>query len=341
MSSELLQQAYRLIREGNKPEAVRLLTPIVRAEPLNADAWWLLANALDNPDQKRKALEQVLKLRPNDDAAQRMYDRLQPTSSAPLKKQTVKTKSVATSAVPAPEFEEIETDGDIFESYDPMLDDSRPAARRSSRKSGGGGRGPVATCLAIIGGLTLLSCVACLVITALSAPTIQREIDGFMLTYTSEPALATFVSEFTTLVPQLDGIFDSIQLGTTPGAPQSAATPPAPPASSAPMPSDLVGRGTISKGETVTQTLDSSRDDAWTFSADAGERVIIQLTSNDSELDPQLYLYDDSRTLVAQNDDISSGDLNSIIDINLTDAGKYTIRVSKFSNGGAYTLTLN
>ena len=76
MSSEPLQVAYRLIREGNKQEAVRILTPIVRADPQNADAWWLLANAVDNPEQKRRALERVLRLRPEDERAQRMYSSL-------------------------------------------------------------------------------------------------------------------------------------------------------------------------------------------------------------------------------------------------------------------------
>jgi hypothetical protein len=108
------------------------------------------------------------------------------------------------------------------------------------------------------------------------------------------------------------------------------------------MPDDLVGRGTISKGQSVSGVVDGNRDDAWTFSADAGEHVIIELTSNDSGLDPQLYLYDGSRTLIAENEDIDRvSNHNSRIEITLTNAGKYTIVVSGFSGGGAYTLTLN
>ncbi|MFQ3567976.1 MAG: tetratricopeptide repeat protein [Aggregatilineales bacterium] len=83
MSTDQMQQAYQLIRNGRSEEAIAILVPIVRATPTNADAWWLLANAVDNPDQKRRALQQVLRLRPDDERAQRMLSRLDPTSEPP------------------------------------------------------------------------------------------------------------------------------------------------------------------------------------------------------------------------------------------------------------------
>lgn len=75
-TSDQLQQAYRLIRDGNKTQAMAIIVPIVRAEPNNADAWWLLANAVSEVDQQRRALEQVLRLRPNDDKARQMMERI-------------------------------------------------------------------------------------------------------------------------------------------------------------------------------------------------------------------------------------------------------------------------
>ncbi|MCS7070178.1 MAG: pre-peptidase C-terminal domain-containing protein, partial [Anaerolinea sp.] len=75
-TNQQLQQAYQLIRQGNKQEAMRILVPIVKADANNADAWWLLANAVSDTNQARRALEQVLRLRPNDDKARRMLDRL-------------------------------------------------------------------------------------------------------------------------------------------------------------------------------------------------------------------------------------------------------------------------
>jgi hypothetical protein len=74
--NDTLQQAYQLIRSGEKTQAVKLLLPIVRADPDNADAWWLLANAVDKSDQAKRALQQVLKIRPNDQRARRFLEQL-------------------------------------------------------------------------------------------------------------------------------------------------------------------------------------------------------------------------------------------------------------------------
>ncbi len=73
-ANDPLQQAYQLIRAGNRQDAVQILMPVLRANPANADAWWLLANAVTDPSQKQRALEEVLKLLPNDDRAQRMLN---------------------------------------------------------------------------------------------------------------------------------------------------------------------------------------------------------------------------------------------------------------------------
>jgi hypothetical protein len=231
-----------------------------------------------------------------------------------------------------------------------MLED-RPAPRSSGQRSSGGGRGgrggrgPVATCLAVIGALTVLACIGCLAITAFSLPRIGDAFEDFMLTVTADPNMSQLGDQLSTLgAPGFMETVSALLPGMTQAAPQGAATLPAPASSSsgASMPSDLVGRGTINKGETVGNTVEIDRDDAWTFSADAGEHVIIELTSGSASFDPHLYLYDGSRALVAENDDIDgANNANSRIEITLANAGKYTIRVGKFSGGGAYTLSLN
>ena len=55
-TSQQLQQAFQLIKNGQRQEAAQILVPIVRAEPNNADAWWLLANAVTNEEQQRNRL---------------------------------------------------------------------------------------------------------------------------------------------------------------------------------------------------------------------------------------------------------------------------------------------
>lgn len=76
--NDQLQRAYQLIRAGNRQDAVQLLMPILRADPANADAWWLLSNAVTDPNQKKRALEEVLKLRPSDERARKMLDQIAP-----------------------------------------------------------------------------------------------------------------------------------------------------------------------------------------------------------------------------------------------------------------------
>ena len=76
MSGEQLQQAYQLIKNGQKDRALEILDPIVAAEPDNADAWWLLANARSDVDFKREAAQQVLRLRPDHAKARLMLQRL-------------------------------------------------------------------------------------------------------------------------------------------------------------------------------------------------------------------------------------------------------------------------
>jgi hypothetical protein len=76
MAEEQLHEAYQLLKDGQKMRAEAILRPIVDAEPENADAWWLLANAVDEPDEIRAALGQVVRLRPDHAKAALMLRRI-------------------------------------------------------------------------------------------------------------------------------------------------------------------------------------------------------------------------------------------------------------------------
>jgi hypothetical protein len=62
---EELDQAYKLIRAGQIVEATSILEKLIRENPDNEDAWWLLANATYAPDAKRNALNNVIRLSQN------------------------------------------------------------------------------------------------------------------------------------------------------------------------------------------------------------------------------------------------------------------------------------
>jgi hypothetical protein len=71
-----LEQAYNLIQNDRLDDAVGLLRPIVRADPNNPDAWWLLANAVSDPNDAFEALDNVLRLEPEHEQARDLLNNL-------------------------------------------------------------------------------------------------------------------------------------------------------------------------------------------------------------------------------------------------------------------------
>lgn len=71
-----LEQAYELIRGGQPDEAIAILQSILQMDESNVDAWWLLANAVTEPEEARAALKKVLQYQPENPQAQSLLDRL-------------------------------------------------------------------------------------------------------------------------------------------------------------------------------------------------------------------------------------------------------------------------
>ncbi len=100
-----LQRAYALIKAGNKPDALKLIDPILKSEPDNEIAWWLAANTVTNPRHVEYALNQVLRINPNHGGAKAKLAELifevapvPPPTAAPI---TTNTWNIP-SAPPAP-----------------------------------------------------------------------------------------------------------------------------------------------------------------------------------------------------------------------------------------------
>lgn len=71
-----LKQAYTYIEQERLDEAISILQRILRNDPDNADAWWLMANAVSEPAEAAEALSNVLRLRPDHAEAREAYDQL-------------------------------------------------------------------------------------------------------------------------------------------------------------------------------------------------------------------------------------------------------------------------
>lgn len=87
MVQDQLRQAYDLIQQGKTDAALAIIEPIIRADRDNRDAWWLMANATTDPAQRRRALNEVLRLNSNDPRAEQarlMLHNLEHASINPL-----------------------------------------------------------------------------------------------------------------------------------------------------------------------------------------------------------------------------------------------------------------
>jgi tetratricopeptide (TPR) repeat protein len=69
-TSNLLEQGIRAAQAGHREEARALLIKVVEADERNEQAWLWLAGVVDNPDDMRTCLENVLDLNPSNAKAQ-------------------------------------------------------------------------------------------------------------------------------------------------------------------------------------------------------------------------------------------------------------------------------
>jgi tetratricopeptide (TPR) repeat protein len=71
-----LEEAAKLYKNGDKQQATKLLSSLVRQEPNNSSAWYGLALCLDEVDKKVYCLEKVLEINPNHAKASKALDRI-------------------------------------------------------------------------------------------------------------------------------------------------------------------------------------------------------------------------------------------------------------------------
>jgi hypothetical protein len=74
--------------------------------------------------------------------------------------------------------------------------------------------------------------------------------------------------------------------------------------------------------------------------------IKITLTAVSGDLDPLLYLVDANGNIIAENDDVADGDINSYIEFARPPFGKYTVIVTRFGvddgdTGGEFSLTMS
>lgn len=306
MSSQKLQEAYELIRAGKKAQAVKILTPIVTIDENNASAWWLMANASELPEDIREALENVLRLKPNDIKAQNMLAKLN-------EQYPVKAKNDEFS------FDDPFADIDDYQPkvYSKGSSVSVGTPQRVTVTKAKSGTNPVVIVLAILGVITLAGCLICVGTGAIGGMAIFQGVQEVI----NDPTVQAALND-PTVQAALQEIGSEFNTSET-------------------LPSDLNRRGRIQLGTTERATVDTFTDDGWTFEGELGRSVTIEAVGTSNDLDTQLSIYNADGQLLAENDDIEMGsNTNSRIVLALPYNGNYTIVVSAFGEGGNYELTV-
>ncbi|MCY3946732.1 MAG: tetratricopeptide repeat protein [Anaerolineaceae bacterium] len=75
-SVQILAQAHAYIEAGNLEDAENLIRSLLEQDPDNTDAWWLLAHSVRDATAAREALDEVLRLDPNDQQARSLLSAL-------------------------------------------------------------------------------------------------------------------------------------------------------------------------------------------------------------------------------------------------------------------------
>ncbi|MDQ7035725.1 MAG: hypothetical protein Q9P01_13090 [Anaerolineae bacterium] len=78
MASRQLQSAYKLMEQGQKKDAAKLVREVLAQDKNNANAWWLMSMLLEDENKKVRAIERVLAINPNHKAARTKIGQLRP-----------------------------------------------------------------------------------------------------------------------------------------------------------------------------------------------------------------------------------------------------------------------
>ncbi len=98
-----IQDALDLLRAGKKAEAQSILLPVVRQDPDNAEAWYLLGFTFTDPQKRLDSFRQVLRIDPSNQAAQKQIAKLAAPTTTAHRAVTTQSQPFATPK-PAPAF---------------------------------------------------------------------------------------------------------------------------------------------------------------------------------------------------------------------------------------------
>jgi hypothetical protein len=329
-SRDQLQQAYALIKGGKKAQAVKLLVPILKTEAKNAAAWWLMANALEDPEKQRKALEKVLQLKPGDARATAMLDQLDGGQADDIfndpNNPFVQAKATSTFQAVAPTRSAVVEDdpfGDVEDDGDDPFSDTRTStvdwvssvsAKRKSQTVAAvkPASSSSNSSMVILGGVVLIVIIA---VAATAIFVSVRNSGG-----------STIVNAEGETVAYFDPIIEC-------GNPRDQANENRNEGDR--VPRSALDLGSLDYDDVVTAEFeDFEETHAYTFEGQAGAWVSVEMTSN--ELDPVVEIFDPDGLQFAFCDDRDADsqgnrDYNVYMEVRLPVTGTYTILAQEYA----------
>ena len=76
MAQDQLKRAYALYKGGETNQASMIVRGVLREDPQNAYAWWLMSHLVNDQEKVIKSLERVVKINPNHTKAREKLTRL-------------------------------------------------------------------------------------------------------------------------------------------------------------------------------------------------------------------------------------------------------------------------
>lgn len=122
-SEDKLNQAYTLIEDDRLDDALGIINGVLAEDQNNVDAWWLYAHATADPDEARKAINNILRLKPDYPGINTLASALDMGDSAP-KPSGIKSLSKLAAPPPAQTAPDLpEDDHDVSDLFADDWDD--------------------------------------------------------------------------------------------------------------------------------------------------------------------------------------------------------------------------
>ncbi|MFW5696206.1 MAG: tetratricopeptide repeat protein, partial [Phototrophicaceae bacterium] len=307
-----LQEAVERIQIDDYEGAARLAREVLKENKQDAEAWWVMANAVQDPDMTMKALERVVKLRPDFDEAREWLDELKQEND------------------PETFFARIDDEDDPFGGVDPRADPLRVG--KTTREPGGGP--PLA--------FELLTFILMIVV-GVGGYFGLRALSGEGTIFAADEAALDasgmgFDADLGGGALSADAIFlDDPQAvcAELPAADREGLD------IRAFTVDQVLVRGALAVGDQVDGARQySAFGDAWTLEVDGPTEITIVVDTVVQGFDPQITVYGPDQLRVEEMDESMSGESERLT-LTLAEPGEYVVAVDGVADTcGAYTLSV-